>query len=114
MKKQPFQQCLVHTMLLIALIIFGQNAFANEHITIATATHNLTEPLSFFTHTVYNICYILAIVLLGSTIAQYRAHRLNPNQTPISRPIVLLLLTLLTAVVPLLAKLSESAQYAGN
>lgn len=114
MKKPHFHSYLTQAILVIALTLFGQNTFAETNISIATAAHNLTEPLSFFTHTIYNICYILAIVLLISTITQYRAHRLNPNQTPLSRPIVLLILTLLTALVPLLAKLSESAQYASG
>lgn len=111
MKKPHFHPYLTQAILVIALTFFGQNTFAENGISLATAAHNLSQPLSFFTHTLYNICYILAIVLLISTITQYRAYRLNPNQTPLSRPIVLLILTLLTALVPILAKLSESAQY---
>ena len=110
MKKFSLSKQLI---LFLALLLIGENVLA-EAISIASATHNLSEPLSFFTHTVYNICYILAIVLLGSTLAQYRSYRLNPLQTPISRPVVLLILTIITALVPIIAKLSESAQYAGT
>ena len=93
----------------LGITLFTQAIFAENSPSLATASHNLMEPLSFLTKAIYNICYILAIMLFVSCVSSYRTHRLNPKQVPITRPIVLLILSIVTALVPILATLSESA-----
>src|SRR5262249_51239216 len=92
------------------LISLGQNTFA-EDVSLATASKNLMQPVSLFTEMIYNICYVAAITIFISSIAQFRAHRQSPNQTPLNRPIVLLILSIIVALIPITAKLSEAAKY---
>lgn len=95
-------------------ILFVQNAYAGVDISIAAASNNLMQPLSFFTSAVYNICYVVAIVLCVPTLAAYRAFRLNPNHTPLSRPLILTFLVIAIALMPYIAQLSEAAKYTTN
>jgi hypothetical protein len=111
MQKNDYFQAATRMLLAIAAMIFTQNILAEGNISLATASHNVLEPLGFFTKAVYNICYILAIMLFVGSVASYRTYRLNPKQVTISRPIVLLILSIVTALVPILAKLSESSIY---
>jgi len=94
------------------LIGFAQNTFAD--VSLGTASKNLMEPVSLFTEMIYNICYVSAITIFISSIAQFRAHRQSPNQTPLNRPIVLLILSIIVALIPITAKLSEAAKYTGG
>jgi hypothetical protein len=91
----------------LGLLISTQTAFAQ--ISWDQAAGNLMKPLSVFATVVYNVCYILAIMLLVGAVTQYRTYRQNPGQTPLSRPIILLLLALATALLPFIAKLSASS-----
>lgn len=95
-------------------LLFFQKAYADNSISLAAASSNLIGPMSFFTATVYKMCYVIAITLLVASIAQYRSYRQSPNQTPISRPIIILILAILVALVPIIAQLSESASYIGT
>jgi hypothetical protein len=95
------------SFILIALSI--QNAYAD--VSLFAVSNNLMEPLHVFAEVVYNICYIVAISLFFATLAQYRAYRLSPNQTPLNRPIMLLILSAIVALLPFIAQLSEASKY---
>jgi len=109
MQKNNFSQYLIDFIFSLLLASFVQDAYAD--ISIAAASNNLITPVGFFTEAVYNICYIVAITLFVASIAQYRAYRLSPNQTPLNRPIMLLILAIIVALTPLIAKLSEAEKY---
>lgn len=98
---------LIHIAALIGLMLFTQTAFAQ--ISWNQAAGNVMKPLSVFAAAIYNICYVLAIMLVVGAATQYRSYRQNPGQTPLSRPIILLLLALATALIPFVAKLSSSS-----
>lgn len=97
--------------LAIIFMLFTQPLFAETHVSLATASQNVLTPLTFFTKAVYNICYIFAIILLVSSISLFHRHRLSPNEVPLSRPIVVLLLAIVIALVPIIGQLSESSVY---
>jgi hypothetical protein len=69
----------------------------------------LMLPMSVLASGVYNVSLGIGIALLFGTLIQYRNHRQNPGQVPISRPVTLLIFGLIFLSLPFLAKLSESA-----
>lgn len=97
------------TFISFILIVCTQNAYAD--VSLAAVSNNLMEPLHVFAEMVYNICYVLAIALFFATVAQYRAYRVSPNQTPLNRPIMLLILSGLVALLPYIAQLSDASKY---
>ena len=110
MQKNRFSHHLILFILSFLFTLFVQNAYAE--VSIATASQNLLGgPVNIFTHTVYNMCYVIAITMLVASIAQYRSYWLNPNQTALNRPVILLLLAVAVALMPTLAKLSEAEPY---
>lgn len=112
-QKQEFAKKTYPTPLQRILFFFligsVQNAYAD--VSLVAVSNNLMEPLHVFAGVVYNICYVIAIALLFATLAQYRAYRASPNQTPLNRPIMLLILSAIVALLPFIAQFSEGSQY---
>ncbi len=93
--------------LLTSLNITAQ---AQQNKSLGQISGNLMEPLSVFTGTAHNICLVLGIAFLAGALIQYKNHRDNPSQAPISRSIFLLIFGLVLVALPLIGKLSDSAE----
>lgn len=76
---------------------------------LGDVANNMLSPLGVITHTLYNICYILGGGLLVAAAIQYRDHRRNPLQVPLSRPIFLFIVGFILVALPFITTLSESA-----
>lgn len=74
---------------------------------------NVLEPIGIFTNAVYSICYILGAAFIMGSVVRYREYRENPSQTPISRPIAILLFGIVLLSIPIIAKLSEASTIVG-
>lgn len=66
-------------------------------------------PLSVLTSALYNISLAIGIALLFGALLQYKNHKNNPGQVPLSRPVALLIFGVILIVLPIFAKFSESA-----
>lgn len=73
------------------------------------ASANALEPLGIFTNALYSICYILGAGFIMSSIIRFKEYRENPSQTPISRPIAVLIFGLIFLAIPFIARLSQSS-----
>lgn len=93
----------------IFLLAYLSTALASEPLSVTA--NALMEPVGYFTHLAFQFCYILAIMLLLSTLTLYRNYRQNSNQTPLGRVVTMLLLTIVTALIPTIGSLSLAASY---
>ncbi len=75
-------------------------------------SNNMLEPIGVFTHIMYSILYIVGGAFIAGSVIQYKAYRDNPLQTPISRPIALLILGLVLVAIPFITQLSQGASAA--
>ncbi|BBB15909.1 Dot/Icm secretion system protein IcmD [Candidatus Rickettsiella viridis] len=87
--------------------------FMSMNVYAANSLGELTDrmmlPFSVLTSALYNISLAIGIALLFGALIQYKNHKNNPGQVPFSRPITLLIFGVVLIVLPILAKLSESA-----
>lgn len=70
---------------------------------------SMLVPISALAQLFYKMFYILGAAMIVGSGVQYKAHRDNPSQIPINRPIFLLVVGLVLIAVPLIAQLSASA-----
>lgn len=84
-------------------------AYALPSGSLGDLSDKLMMPMSVLVSALYNVSLAIGIALLFGALIQYRNHKNNPGQVPISRPITLLIFGLLLVVLPVLAKFSESA-----
>ncbi len=106
-KFKPF-----HSILPFLTYLWADLATANTTQSLPSlgdAAIKALEPVSVFTATLYNICYILGTLFLLGSIIRFKEYRENPSQTPISRPLTVLLFGLVLFAVPFIAKLSTSS-----
>jgi intracellular multiplication protein IcmD len=76
---------------------------------IGQMAQSVLVPVDIMTQLLYKIFYILGAVLVVGSGIQYKAHRDNPQQVPINRPIFLLIIGLVLLAVPFVAQLSSAA-----
>lgn len=94
--------------------IFFEIKLAHADSSIAQLSSNILGPVSLFTKTLYNACYIIGTMLIMSSFVQYRDHRNNPSQVPISRPVLLLIFGLLLIGLPFIGHLTAGASFLDN
>lgn len=99
----------IKTITFMSLLAYLPTALASE--SLAVTANALMEPVGHFTHLAFRLCYILAIMLLFSTLTLYRNYRQNSSQTPLGRVFTMLILTIVTALVPSIGSLSLAASY---
>jgi hypothetical protein len=63
---------------------------------------NMTSATDMFGGLLGSACYVIGIALVTASIMQYREYKLNPSQTPISRPILLLVCGLIIGFLPVM------------
>lgn len=73
------------------------------------AAENALEPIGILTKTLYNFSLIFGICFILGSVVRFKEYRENDSQTPISRPIVMLVFGIVMVGIPLIAKLSDSA-----
>ena len=75
------------------------SAYAYGEVTgnVMSLAHNVGSIVS-------GICLILGIALFLGALVQYKQHRRNKLQTPISKPIVLAVLGIVLVLVPMLGQ----------
>lgn len=91
------------------IFLISVNTYALPVDSIGDLSDKLMLPLSVLTSALYNISLAIGIALLFGAFIQYKNHRNNPGQVPISRPVILLIFSLILIVLPILAKFSSSA-----
>lgn len=95
-------------------LVMTQISYADEPGSLAQVSSNILGPVSLFTKTLYSACYVLGAMLIMSSIVQYRDHRNNPSQVPISRPVSLLIFGLLLIGLPWVGHLTAGASFLGK
>jgi len=83
-------------------------AFADD-VSLGQLSTNLMGPVSVLAELLYKICYVLGAMFILGSVLQYKNHRDNPSQIPISRPILLLVFGLIFIGFPFFAQLSSGA-----
>ncbi|MES2999005.1 MAG: hypothetical protein V4700_06805 [Pseudomonadota bacterium] len=95
---------------IVAFVFFtSANAYALPTESLGDLSDKLMLPLSVLTSALYNISLAIGIALLFGALIQYKNHRDNPGQVPISRPVILLIFSLILVALPILAKFSASS-----
>ena len=69
--------------------------------------HNALGPLNVMIKLALTISFMIGAGFVMAALTQYMAHRKNPVQVPISRPITYLIFGLLLIALPIVAQLSR-------
>lgn len=70
------------------------------------STQLLNGPVSVLGNFLYIVFYVAGGMMIGGSLIQYKAHRDNPLQVPISRPIFMLILGLVLVATPFAIRLT--------
>jgi intracellular multiplication protein IcmD len=70
---------------------------------------NILTPIGVFTNVIYNVCYIVGVAFALGAVIRFKEYRENPSQTPISRPIAMLIFGFVIFAIPFVAKLSAGS-----
>jgi intracellular multiplication protein IcmD len=89
-----------------AVVVFGASL---EGPSLGGMAQSMLVPIDVMTLLMYKICYILGGAMIVGSGVQYKAHRDNPQQIPINRPIFLLIIGLVLVALPLIAQLSGAS-----
>lgn len=94
---QRFWQGLIGLMLTYSIPVFSQVGLGQVAGNAADATDILTNVLC-------DIFYLIGVAFVVASIIQFREHRNNPQQTPLIRPVLLLIIGLIIGLFPLIVK----------
>jgi hypothetical protein len=84
-------------------ILFGLSSFISPVVFGASAgdmSENLFEPTVIATRLAIFACYILGVGLILAAGVQYKQHRQSPKLTPLSTPILLLIIGIALVALP--------------
>ncbi len=95
-------------LLLLLLCILPFNLFAQG--SLGDAAENLMGPTSIVMKIVDIACYIIGLVFVMMSIAQYRNHRQNPKLVPLGTPITLVILGIILVMIPYMTKQAETGK----
>ena len=95
-KKYMFKKIINFLML---YFVMANIAYATN---IGVAAENLVGPLDAFSGLVYKICYVVGVVLVVGGLVQFKKHRDNPSEVPLSRAVILLILGVVVGLLPLI------------
>lgn len=65
---------------------------------------NASNATDFMTDILSDIFYVIGIAFIVASVVQYREHRDNPQQTPLMRPILFLIVGIIIGSFPLVVK----------
>ncbi|HRE30899.1 MAG TPA: hypothetical protein PLD88_02895 [Candidatus Berkiella sp.] len=88
-----------YSLWLLLLLPFSLYA-GGEHASIGEAAENLMAPVSFMTKLALLACFIIGVALLLGALAQYKIHRQSPKLVPLTTPITLFVLGLISIGIP--------------
>jgi intracellular multiplication protein IcmD len=92
----------------LILIFYLLTAQASQ--SLGDVSQAALEPLTGLKKIIMAVSLITGIAFLMGAIIQYRDHRKNPIQVPLSKPIVYLILSIVFIAMPYWTQLSESAK----
>lgn len=102
MKKSP-TQLLKYTV--FGFLLFTPPLFADP--SLGEVSQGLMEPVELVTDLALFACYIVGIALMIGGIMQYRMHRQNPKQVPLTTPIFFEIIGLFLILLPYLAQVGS-------
>lgn len=95
-------------------LVFADVGVAKNAVPLSGVAKNLMQPTSLLTELVYTACYIIGMALIIGSGVQYRIHRQNPMQAPLSRVLLWLIFGIAIFVLPFVAQWSESTAVFGK
>lgn len=95
--------------IILFLLAFLPSIVFAADVSLGQLSTSLMGPVSVLADLMYKICYVLGAMFLLGSVLQYKNHRDNPSQVPISRPILLLVFGLILIGFPFFAQLSSGA-----
>lgn len=72
---------------------------------IGEAAQNILVPTEIVTMLVLIACYILGAILIFMAFSQYKIHQHSPKLVPLTTPILLLILGIISALIPFSSKI---------
>lgn len=102
---------------LVAAVAFGLTAtesFAIGGSTIGEMANNLNSSLNGVVNLVQGVAYTSGFVLGITALFQFKAHKDNPQQTPLSKPIVAIFLSALMLYLPSLIDSGAKSVWGGS
>jgi len=92
MKKATFLKTMKLSLALGLSVGYANLAFAVLATDASTLTSQLAGQLNYVGHLISVVAYVAGTGLAVSALMKFKAHKDNPTQEPISKPITLLLL----------------------
>lgn len=102
--------------LLLIVMAFGlSTAFAgDQNNNLASLANNVRSNLAAVADLIVTIAFIAGIFFVLSGLAKFKAHKDNPAQTPISAPIVLLIIGFALMFFPSILTVGGSTLFGGS
>lgn len=75
------------------------------HASIGEAASNIFKPTELLTKLLLAASYMLGAILIFMSIAQYKIHRQSPKLTPLTIPVLLLLMGVVCVLIPYTSKI---------
>ena len=91
-----------------SLILFWVYSPLSIAANIGVVAEEALEPVGFLSSFVSKMCYVIGTILIVGSLMQYKRHRDNPTEVRISKPLMLLLLGLVIALIPLVPQFLAS------
>lgn len=98
MKNRCAYTKLISVVLTFIALYLPNTSFAT--FSIGQAAENLMVPTEILTKLLLISCYIIGIALILGAIVQYKIHRQSPKLVPLTTPITLLVLGLISVMIP--------------
>lgn len=93
---------------LVLLLLLPVAAFAAQ--SIGDVATNLLGPTSILTKFVDIACYIIGLVFIMMSIAQYKIHRQSPKLVPLMTPVLLVVLGVIALCIPYVTRTTETGK----
>lgn len=94
--------------------VYADIGVAKNAVPLGAVTHNIMQPTTLLTDFAYLACYIIGLALIVGAGMQYRTHRMNPMQVPLSRVIFWLVFGIAIFVLPFVAQWSSASNVFGK
>lgn len=88
-------------MATLALVGFSTNVFAQS---MGEAAESLMKPTEILTMLTIAACYVLGVVLIVMSIAQYKQHKQSPKLVPLTTPIMFFILGVCAVLFPFITE----------
>lgn len=84
----------------VVLLLLPQALLAGSTGSIGDAAVNLLGPTEIITKLALIACYIVGVALILVSFAQYKIHLQSPKLVPLTTPVLLLVLGIITVFIP--------------